>query len=974
MNPEISIIKGAKKAFIDEHYPIYDNKPELILNNKDHKVLNSIKDELNNCDEFYISVAFITLSGITPLLEDLKELEYRGIQGKILTTDYLNFSEPAALKKLNNFQNIEVKIYSQQKEGFHTKGYIFRNKDIYRGIVGSSNLTMNALTINKEWNIGFTSLNQGEIIQDICHELDELWKKADNLDDVIEEYTKNYEKNKFKDFQKSLEHVEQTTEELIPNSMQQEFIENLRELMKKGEKRALLVSATGTGKTYASAFAVKDAHPKKFLFLVHREQIAKQAIKSYKQIFKDEKEKFGLLSGTSKETDKDYLFSTVQSMSKEETYTHFKPDTFDYIIIDEVHRAGATSYTKLLDYFKPKFCLGMSASPDRTDSFNIYELFDYNVPLDIRLQDALDKDLLCPFHYFGIHDIKVDGKVLEDNSDFRFLVSEDRVNYILKNSEYYGYSGDRLKSLIFCSTKKEAHTLAESFNKKGHPSIALTGDNSQKEREEAIIRLTDDTIKDNLEYIFTVDIFNEGVDIPEVNQVILLRPTESSIIFIQQLGRGLRKFNNKEYVVIIDFIGNYKQNYLIPIALSGDMSHDKDNLRKYLMEGTKIIPGQSSISFDRISKKKIYESINNTNFSRIALFKEHYQKLKYRLGHVPYLVDFYRNKELDPSLILSHSKFKCYYSFLKHVDKEYNGFLSDDEIRSLEFVTSNFSNGKRPHELLILKLLIKHGYFSIALLENELKKAPYRIKEDYKSIIHCFRMFNLNFFVKKDVDYYSNVKFFEFDNSLLEHEKHLRNEKFMISDEFKSFLDSDTYKYLLDDVLDFGLDKYLDNYMQTDSVNLNLYSKYSRKDVCRLLNWSHDDSSTMYGYQAKHDTCPIFVTLKKTEDISESTKYKETFESRYIFSWMTRSKRTLKSKEILDITQNENLRMHLFVKKSDDADGNEFYYLGQVNHDDGYETTIKNDKGTLSPIVNFKLSLHHPVKEELYNYLNEDIG
>ena len=434
------ILDGARTAFIDENFESSNYlKPKLILNSIGNKVLNSIKEELNHCDEFYISVAFITMGGLTPLLQDFLELEAKGIKGKIITTDYLNFTEPEALRKLNSFSNIEVKLYLQDNEGFHTKGYIFRKDNVYKSIIGSSNLTLNALTVNKEWNIGFSSLNEGEMVTDLLDEFNHLWEKSSNIDEVIKEYESVYNHAKqFTDFRKEyLKLKEENSDDLVPNIMQEKFLSNLNELIQKDEDRALLVSATGTGKTYASAFAVHEFKPKRFLFLVHREQIAKQAMKSYKRIFKGEENKFGLLSGNSKDYNADYLFSTVQTMSKDEVYSRFDKEHFDYIIIDEVHKAGAISYLKLIEYFKPKFYLGMSGSPDRSDEFNIYELFNYNIPLDIRLQDALKEDLLCPFHYFGITDIEINGETLDDKSDFNRLVSNERVSYILEKSEYY---------------------------------------------------------------------------------------------------------------------------------------------------------------------------------------------------------------------------------------------------------------------------------------------------------------------------------------------------------------------------------------------------------------------------------------------------------------------------------------------------------------------------------------------------------
>ena len=345
------ILDGARTAFIDESLDSSsDFRPKLLVNNRETKVINSIKDELRSCDSFIISSAFITMGGITPLLEDFKYLEDHNIRGKILTTDYLNFTEPKALRKLQSFRNLEIKLYSQEKEGFHTKGYIFRKDDVCKGIVGSSNLTMNALTINKEWNVEFTSLEEGEMLSEIKREFNSLWDDADELSDVLGEYEKLYNDNKrFTDLRRLTDEIKEDNITLTPNVMQEEFLTNLRNLIKQGEDRAILVSATGTGKTYASAFAVNDFRPERFLFLVHREQIAKQSIKAYKKVFSDSS-KFGLLSGNSKDYEKPYLFSTIQTMSKDDVYTRFSPDHFDYIIVDEVHKAGALSYLKVLDY------------------------------------------------------------------------------------------------------------------------------------------------------------------------------------------------------------------------------------------------------------------------------------------------------------------------------------------------------------------------------------------------------------------------------------------------------------------------------------------------------------------------------------------------------------------------------------------------------------------------------------------------
>lgn len=488
--------QGMQTAFIDAGtISNLAYKPQFVSNDykNGHKVLASIEGELTSCDEFAISVAFITMSGITPILQTLKDLEQRGISGRILTTDYLMFSEPKALDKLAQLKNIQLKMYrtGDSEEGFHTKGYIFRDKEIYRIIVGSSNITLNALTRNREWNTRLVSTDHGEYTKQIICEYETLWNapNSTDYDEFIEYYRTRYEivkKQRSIARQNSIPSIEQYR--LQPNKMQIEFINSLKKLKTQGASRALLISATGTGKTFASAFALREENVKKALFLIHREQIAKQAIISYRKVFGNMRT-FGLLSGNSKDYEADYVFATMQMMAKTETLERFRRDEFDTIIIDEVHRAGTESYQKIMRYFQPKFWLGMTASPDRTDNFDIYKLFDHNIVYEIRLQQALEENLLCPFHYFGITDLEIDGEVFDDNSgvrNFVNLVCDARVEYIIKQAEYYGFCGERVKGLIFCSRKDEAQELSDKFNARGYRTIFLSGDTSLAKREECV--------------------------------------------------------------------------------------------------------------------------------------------------------------------------------------------------------------------------------------------------------------------------------------------------------------------------------------------------------------------------------------------------------------------------------------------------------------------------------------------------------
>jgi len=796
MNYE-NIQSGLSTAFLDKN--ISSNvlyRPQFISNDykNGRKVLSTIEDELLHCDSFLISVAFITMGGITPLLQTLRTLEDKGIQGKILTTDYLAFSDPKALDKLATFSNIELKMYlvPDSKNGFHTKGYIFQSDEIYKILIGSSNMTNTALTTNREWNTKIVSTKSGEFVSEMLDEFNNLWNHSNtySYNEFIGAYRVHYEEYKKV---KQKEEIKLPSKQLIPNSMQQAFISSLRNIRNSNETKALLISATGTGKTYASAFALQDQNPKRALFLVHREQIAKQALQSYRNVFGNTKT-FGLLSGNSKDINVDYLFATMQTMSKKDVYTSFAPNTFDTIIIDEAHRIGAKSYQEIMDYFKPKFWLGMSASPERTDDFDVYAAFDHNIAYEIRLQQALEENLLCPFHYFGITDFLTDGNET-DFTDFNYLTSNQRVDYIIEQTNYYGYSGERVKGLMFCSSKKEAVALSERLNLRGYRTLALSGEDSQQKREDAIDRLVSDTRSDYLQYILTVDIFNEGVDIPEINQVVLLRPTQSPIVFVQQLGRGLRKAQDKEYVVILDFIGNYKNNFMIPIALSGDRSYNKDNIRRYVMEGERIIPGSSTIHFDEISKKQIFASIDK--LSGIKTFiKESYKNLKYKLNRTPLLMDFLRNHEVDPLVLLK--EYKTYYKLLESIDaSSIEKPLNDKELTVLEYYSSIIANSRRPIEAELLNQIINLYTIEPFDLLNQIN-SKYNTQFNMNHLNSALSNITGNFIkTSAEKDKYTLL------NSVILH----NDDKLSISNDFKNILTNTQFKEYIQDLIDVCIEK-----------------------------------------------------------------------------------------------------------------------------------------------------------------------
>ena len=980
--------KGFHAAFIDgESNTNLAYKPEFVVNSyrTGQKILSILDSELSSCDAFAISVAFITKSGITPLLQTLKEMEARGIQGRILTTDYLMFSEPDALKTLSGLSNISLRMYqTEDGPGFHTKGYIFENDGLYRILIGSANMTQYALTVNQEWNTKVVSTENGEFAQKVCSEFEHLWNSKRALD--FELFYEDY-RTKYETIQRQRQIVQRekipsvAAYQLQPNSMQTGFIKSLRDLKEKGESKAHLISATGTGKTYASAFGVRDAlKPEgKVLFIVHRKQILRQALYSYQQVFGNSKS-MALLTGEDQDYNQikqaDFVFAMITMISKEVVMKRFLAGEFQTIVIDEVHHASAASYQKVMAYFTPDFWLGMTATPDRTDAGNIYELFDHNIAYEIRLQQALENDLLCPFHYFGIRDIAFDNEEDADallrraeQGDFRvfnLLTSDERADYVIRQAEYYGYSGERVKGLVFCSSVAEAHVLSKKFNERGLHTQALSGSDPDYVREEAMDRLTSDDRVDTLDYILTVNIFNEGVDLPEINQVIILRPTESAIVFIQQLGRGLRKMKEKEYVVVLDFIGNYANNFLIPIALSGDRTYNKDNMRKYLMEGSSVIPGCSSIHFDEISKKTIFSAIDKAT-TPLKFLKEKYFNLRDRLGRMPSADEFYRYGEVDPILFVDYKK-GSYYRFVRAVDKDCGlEKFTEKQEQTLDFICTQLANGKRLHELVMLQELLEDGFVDSERTAARLSvyQTKFR-KEDYLSALHMLNKSFLN--TQGDKSRFAQVSLFESADDMKE--QGLCRASAYLCQMTDMCRRDKQFHTAMQDLVQYGLSRYSDMYSEQDEDNLVLYQKYSRRDICRILNWARDDSSTVYGYRIKHGTCPIFVTYEKKEDISETTKYEDQFIDPQEFSWMTRSRVSLESRESQEIihAKESGLRIYLFIKKSD-GEGTDFYYMGRVSPIGYKETTIADKNGRKLPIMNFRLRMEHTVRADIYDYL-----
>lgn len=721
---------------------------------------------------------------------------------------------------------------------------------------------------------------------------------------------------------------------------------------------------------------------RRVLFLVHRGQLARQTRKSYEKVFANTVS-MGLVGAGYHEYEADYVFATVQTLNRDEHLLQYAKDVFDCIVLDEAHHVPADTYRKIMDHFTPKLWLGMTATPDKRDDNvegrNVYEIFNYQIAYEIRLQQAMEENLLCPFHYFGITDLSMIGDE-EAARDFNMLTSDERVRHIVNQADYYGYSGDKVKGLIFCSNIKETEELSAKFNQiinpatgKNFRTVALNGSASEQERQDAFERLAmneDESSEDRqpLDYIFSVEILNEGVDIVEVNQVIMLRPTQSPIVFIQQLGRGLRKASGKEYVVILDFIGNYNNNFMIPIALSGDRTYNKDNIRRYVMEGGRVIPGASTVHFDEISRKRIFASVDNANFSDIKLIKENYNNLKNKLGRIPALRDFDDYGEMDVIRIFDNNSLGSYYKFLVKYEKEYTIRLSEDEEKVIEFVSKKLASGKRIQELQLLKriLVYTRGISKIGLfagLENDLKSyGKVMSKDQQENIIHV--MTN-EFPAGSGKKTYAQCVFIEKDDS-----------DYKPAKSFAEMLANNDFYNILKELVDFGISRYKRDYSKTyGQTDLVLYQKYTYEDVCRLLNWEQNEVPLNIGgykFDKKTKTFPVFINYDKAENISDTTRYEDHFvpgfRDRLIA--ISKSGRSMQSEDVQNFlkAKERGIQVELFVRKNkDDKISKEFYYLGHMTASgNAKEFTMANTEKTA---VEIEWILDVPVREDIYEYI-----
>lgn len=918
--------------------------------------LEKIKQNLRRCQSFDFSVSFIKKAGLVLLWKDIEAAVERGAKGQLITSTYQNFTDIESLKSFFSLQSrcanfschLDYESFhdnSYMTLGYHSKGYLFTFDDGSKElIVGSSNLTRYALLKNIEWDVVVTD---EDTYQAAVMEFEDKWAQSAPLtNDIISQYAVklNFAIERWDmDYDLSMAAIK-------PNHMQKRALKELNRYRATGVGRALVVSAAGSGKTYLAAFDALNFNPHRLLYIVHEGSILRKSIETFSTIF-GTSFTLGEYSGESKELDADFVFSTNVSMAR--SLELFDKKAFDYIIVDECHHATADTYKKIINYFEPEFLLGLTATPERMDNQDVFELFDKNVPYELRMRDAIINELIVPFKYYGIRDQMVDYSLTK--SEERKMVAQiatvEHCDFIAKQIETHRPEG-KLKALAFCRNVSHARMMCENMSEFYHTAY-LTGRNDIGERIRAYNDLQSDSA--DLEILFTVDILNEGVDIPGVNMVLFLRPTESSTIFIQQLGRGLRKYENKPYVTVLDFIGNsYKRSVQIAFALS---SLSKNFVLEKKLMATLVRDNFTAlgltdygveINIDDLSKEELLEWIEKENFNALTYMKQDYFNFKKYIGaegyprHMDYL-----NNDCAPDLLrfmsikIKGKKTTSYYNFLHGIiddvpelsqDARYLPVFLDAQVLFINYLSEMLPLVRR-YEYLIFCALIEGESNKDTIATLLSKEIPSFRGEAYE---HALRFIQQNGFAAVE------------ENTI----------RLMIpvSEELKDYCQ---------DLIDYGLTRFSADYENEEEFRL--WQNY-RMDQVQLMLLKNPGSNQKGTYVYDRDVI-IFASLKKDLSDDDRLNYKDKFLQSNLFQWECEVNIAANKLDGL----NNSERAYIFIRKVSDENGitMPFIYVGT-----GRLTNPRKQEATdpTTGKTNITYLYDIPMDTELPEYLQYDFG
>ncbi|MCB0398465.1 MAG: DUF3427 domain-containing protein [Winogradskyella sp.] len=898
---------------------------------------SELKKEILSADKINLLVSFIKFKGIIILEKELREFTERGGKLKVITTTYVGATDYKAIQLLSKLPNTEVKIsYNNSNERLHAKAYLFyRNTGFHTAYIGSSNFSRSALTDGLEWNIKITTKEVNHIIDKFQKTFDAYWQSDDFeiFDDSIHK-EKLLSALKYSKFSKPQE-INTAFFDIKPFPYQKEVLEKLEvERETHNHYKNLVVAATGTGKTVISAFDYKrfrqNNSSAKLLFLAHRKEIIEKSLSTFQSILKNnnigELWVDGLVPNNF-----EVVFASVQSVKNQYKNYNLNPDFYDFIIIDECHHQKANSYRKIIEYFQPKVLLGLTATPERMDGENILEDFDNRIAAEIRLPEAMNRKLLCPFQYFGITD-SVDltnvtwskGKYLASELTNLYTANDRRVREIINALDKYTKNSNEVRALGYCVSMEHAKYMAEKFFLAGFKADYLTSNNS-KDRDLIRTKLE----RKEINYLFVVDMFNEGIDIPEIDTVLFLRPTESLTIFLQQLGRGLRLHEDKDCLTVLDFVGNSKPEYNFESKFRALIGKTNTTVKKEVEDDFPHLPLGCSIILEKKTKEIILKNIARaTSLNRNKLI----QRIK-QFRH-------------DTNLPLTLRNFSTFYNIPLQTIYKRDSWkrLCQSAGAIKQFSTEN----EKEIVSAIANKWLSTNSFSYFKFILSLAKQNFNIKESSLTENEKTMLLMLHY------DIWQNEGGFE---SLEDSIRKIGANSILVEE--------------IKEVLEFLIEKIDFKELPIElpyNQPLKLHARYTRDQILSAFKLStfNKKSSNREGTALNKDlnTEILFINLIKSEEnFSPTTMYDDYAVNELLFHWQTQnSARPDKGKGLSYIKHKENNKIILlFVReKAKDEFGKS---LGYVFIGKGH---LKDYYGSKPMSINWKLS------EPMPNYLWKD--